>query len=373
MTVASRIITHQAICQSTSTFTSKATRPVTRAAAKTTTTQSKPTTSDTLLAHETAPWEVPGYEHLGLDTFVSKVGLTTAVALMPVTPIESVEAASDYIRDTKAHFVFATIEVGKAHAAVRKTAVCAHNLRLKIESARRAIDTCGFKDMMYLVDIVALGLEMATTKEMNLSCLAARNILAHRNASVNIAEQIAINAMATSDRPAASEPAEGEIIDLATLPVVELAQPEVYDFAPFTIYDPESVTVINPTSATIFGASYITYVDVNSSTTIYYYMYENADYYNIYGDNVYNGMWEGAPEAEYYSQEVNSAEVNPPMDSFNFEFAQPQDNEYRYENWNGTPEYEYYSQDNVSIEANELMDIIDEPQDVAYVGVGELY
>ncbi|KAJ2860977.1 hypothetical protein GGH94_005188 [Coemansia aciculifera] len=171
-----------------------------------------------------------------------------------------------------------------------------------------------------------------------------------------------------------SEPAEGEVIDLATLPVVELAQPEVYDFAPFTIYDIESVTVINPTSATVFEVDSVTYVDANSSTTIYYGMYEDADYYNIYGDNVNNGEWDGAPEAEYYSQEVNSAEVNPPMDSFNFEFAQPPNSVY--ENWNGTPEYEYYSQDNVSVEANELMDIIDELawlQDAAYVDMGELY
>ncbi|KAJ2878111.1 hypothetical protein H4R27_005947 [Coemansia aciculifera] len=60
---------------------------------------------------------------------------------------------------------------------------CALELQRKIGAAHRAIDIRGFKDMMYLVDIAALGLEMATTEEMNLSCLAARNIVAHRNAS----------------------------------------------------------------------------------------------------------------------------------------------------------------------------------------------
>ncbi|KAJ2031601.1 hypothetical protein IW146_005151 [Coemansia sp. RSA 922] len=107
----------------------------------------------------------------------------------------------------------------------------------------------------------------------------------------------------TAPVPAAPELAEDEVIDLATLPVVEPTLSDVQSFASFIAYNPKSVTIVFPTSATIIQPGVITYVDTEASTTLY-----------IELNGVYNGEWNEACEAKYYSQDDASVETNELLD-----------------------------------------------------------
>ncbi|KAJ2353134.1 hypothetical protein GGH92_000857, partial [Coemansia sp. RSA 2673] len=138
-----------------------------------------------------------------IETVETDVTATTAERAEPVAAAVTAEPGiviSDAVPDTEVHFVPATIEVGKAHAAACKTEACAKDLLKKVEATHCAIGTRDFDDVMYLAIVADLGLDIAAEEERNLARNAAQDIVAYCNSSVNRAELIADDAATIADR-----------------------------------------------------------------------------------------------------------------------------------------------------------------------------
>ncbi|KAJ2071242.1 hypothetical protein GGH13_003483 [Coemansia sp. S155-1] len=138
-----------------------------------------------------------------IETVETDVTATTAERAEPVAAAVTAEPGiviSDAVPDTEVHFVPATIEVGKAHAAACKTEACAKDLLKKVEATHCAIGTRDFDDVMYLAIVADLGLDIAAEEERNLARNAAQDIVAYCNSSVNRAELIADDAATIVDR-----------------------------------------------------------------------------------------------------------------------------------------------------------------------------